>query len=123
MRNILIIFILGAILSCQTKEKPKLVLTQAQLSSLLVDIYLAEARTESIPKGRDSTIRYFLPFEQKLLKGRGISDSILKLTYTYYMSNPKELEQVYDSVIDTLVLREQRTNRLPPRAKPQLSTH
>ena len=123
MRKILIIFILGVMLSCQTKEKPKLVLTQAQLSSLLVDVYLAEARTETIPKMRDSIIRYFLPFEQKLLQGQGISDSVLKVTYTYYMSNPKELEQVYDSVIDTLVLREQRTNRLPPRAKPQLSTH
>lgn len=117
MRKLFIISILGAVLSCQTKEKPKLVLTQAQLSSLLVDIYLAESRTETVPKIRDSTIRYFMPFEQKLLQGRGISDSVLKVTYTYYMSNPKELEQVYDSVIDTLVLREQRANRVPPKPK------
>src|SRR5260370_13144941 len=113
MRNILIIFILGAILSCQTKEKPKLVLTQAQLSSLLVDIYFAEARTESIPKGRDSTIRYFLPFKRSLLKGPGISAPILQLTNTNYLSNPKELEQVFDSAVEALMLLEHRTSILP----------
>ncbi|MBI1767408.1 MAG: DUF4296 domain-containing protein [Bacteroidetes bacterium] len=114
MGKILSIFILASMLSCQTKEKPKQILTKAQLSSLLVDVYLAEARTESIPKIKDSTIRYFIPFEQKLLKDRGIADSVLKETYTYYMSNPKELEQVYDSVIDTLVLREQRVGKYAP---------
>jgi hypothetical protein len=110
------VFILVAMatLGCQSDEKPKMVLTQAQLAALLVDVYVAEVRTEMIPKLPDSTIRYFIPFEEQLLKSRGITDSVLKVTYSYYTSHPKELEQIYDSVIDTLVLREQKANQSPP---------
>jgi hypothetical protein len=111
MRKTLSIFILMSVLSCQTNEKPKGVMTEAQLSALLVDVYLAEAKVDAIPKVKDSTIRYFLPFEEKLLKERGIADSVLRITYSYYMSHPKELEQIYDSVIDSLVLREQRATK------------
>jgi len=48
-----------------------------------------------------------------LLQAKGIPDSILKKTYSYYLAHPKELEQVYDAVIDTLVLRDQRIKKSP----------
>ena len=118
MRKIAVVLALVCMFSCQTKDKPKGILSQAQLSALLVDIYLAEARLDAIPKVKDSTIRYFVPFEQKLLQRHGVSDSVLKTTYDYYLANPKELEQVYDSVIDTLTLREQRANLTPLSPKP-----
>ncbi len=125
MQKLLFVFLFIGITSCNSPKKPVGVLTQPQLSALLIDIYLAEARTENLPVHngppiKDSTIRYFIPFEQKLLKGRNISDSVMKLTYTYYLAHPKELEKVYDAVVDTLVLREQRAIRAPqPKFIPQ----
>jgi hypothetical protein len=120
MNRALVIFILVLMASCQTNERPKEVLTQAQLSAFLVDIYLAEARIDAIPQVKDSTIKYFLPMEEKLLKKSGLSDSVLRVTYRYYTTHPKELEQVYDAVIDTLALRERRVGRVPsaPPKKP-----
>jgi len=108
MHKTLGLFFLVALFSCQTSEKPKGILTQAQLSAFLVDIYLAEAKVDALPQVKDSSIKYFLPFEEKLLKQKGISDSVLKVTYAYYMAHPKELEQVYDSVIDSLTVKEKR---------------
>jgi hypothetical protein len=94
------------------------VLTQPELSALLIDIYIAEARLEILHLPKDSTIRFFIPFEQKLLQTKGIPDSVLKSTYAYYLAHPKELEQVYDTVIDTLTLREKRLSHGPvPKAK------
>ena len=113
MYKALIILILTFMVSCQTNEKPKEVLTQAQLSAFLVDVYLAEARVDAIPAVKDSTIKYFLPMEEKLLRNRGIADSVIRVTYAYYMAHPKELEQVYDAVIDSLTLREKRFGRVP----------
>ncbi len=118
MQKLLIVFLSIGIASCGTPKKPEGVLTQPQLSALLIDIYLAEARTENVrvnnlPTIKDSSIRYFLPFEEKLFKARGISDSVMKITYSYYLANPKELEKVYDAVVDTLVLREQRAIKAP----------
>lgn len=112
MQKLLIIFLSATIIGCQGTKKPSDVLSQTQLSALLVDIYIAEARADNIPGSKDSTIRYFIPFEQKLLKNKGLSDTVLRKTYAYYLGHPKELEQVYDAVIDTLSLREQRVRRL-----------
>lgn len=105
---IIFLFLFLGIGACQSPKKPEGVLTQPQLASLIVDVYVAEARLDQLPIVKDSAIRLFIPFEEKLLKNKGISDSTLRKTYAYYLANPKELEQVYDSVIDTLVLRDQR---------------
>jgi hypothetical protein len=95
--------------SCKEKQpdERKNVLSQEQLSSLLIKVYLAEAVAEGLPYARDSSIKYFVPFEQKLLKSKNIPDSVLKKTYQYYIAHPKELEKVYDIVIDSLTLKEQ----------------
>ena len=122
MKKISICISIGFLLAaCQTKEKPKEVMSQAQLSAFLIDVYLAEARLEQISKPKDSTMKYFLPFEEKLLKQHGVSDSVVRITYAYYMEHPKELEQVYDVVIDTLMVREERTtidNNVPQKTMP-----
>ncbi len=108
MQKLCIAFLFLGIVSCGSPGRPEGVLTQPQLAALIVDVYVAEARLDQLPLQKDSAIRFFIPFEEKLLKSRGVSDSALKETYAYYLANPKELEQVYDSVIDTLVLRDQR---------------
>jgi Domain of unknown function (DUF4296) len=96
-------------ISCQEKEKEtKGVLTQTELSAFLIEMYLAEARIDNIPIAKDSAIKLFLPYEEKLMKKFNLADSTLKKTYQYYLDHPKEMELVYDAVIDTLNLREQR---------------
>jgi Domain of unknown function (DUF4296) len=95
--------------SCQEKEKePTGILTKTELSAFLIEMYLAEARIDNIPIPKDSAIKLFLPYEEKLMKKFNLADSTLKKTYQYYIDHPKEMEMVYDAVIDTLNLREQR---------------
>lgn len=94
--------------ACQSDKIPGGVLSQEELSALFVEFYLAEARISSTTVVRDSALQLFLPFEKSFLEKRGVSDSVLKKTYQYYFNNPVKLEQVYDAVIDTLSLREQR---------------
>ncbi|MBS1491778.1 MAG: DUF4296 domain-containing protein [Bacteroidetes bacterium] len=100
---------LFALFSCGKKDMAHPVLTKAQMASLLVDIYLAEAQAQSVPKPQDSLIKIFLPHEKKVLEAHHVSDSLLRDTYSYYYAHPKELEAVYDAVIDTLSLYEQRS--------------
>ena len=111
MQKLWIIFLFIGTVSCHSDKKPEGVLTQPQLSALLVEIYLAEARVDQVQVTKDSSIRFFLPFEEKLLKSKGVTDAALRETYTYYLSHPKELEQVYEAVIDTLAFREQRIGK------------
>ncbi len=105
----LIIVIIGLTLSgCQREDRPESVLPPEEISKLMVELYLAEARMSAQAMSRDSAIKYFLPFEEKFLKETGVPDSILRITYQYYTDHPQEFEKIYDSVIDTLSLREQK---------------
>ena len=96
-------------LSCnEKKDEAKGILTKTELATFLIDVYLAEARIDNIPIAKDSAIKLFLPYEEKLMKKYNLSDSSLKKTYQFYIDHPKEMEAIYDAVIDTLSLREQR---------------
>lgn len=94
--------------ACQSDKIPEGILNQEELSALFVEFYLAEARISSTTIVRDSALQLFLPFEKSFLERKGVSDSTLRKTYEYYFNNPVKLEQVYDAVIDTLSLREQK---------------
>ncbi len=104
-------FLLSTIIfSCQKEKRPADILSH---EAVIVDVYLAEARLNGSLMVRDSARKVFKPFEDKLLSQKGINDSTLKKSYVYYLSHSSELEKIYDSVIDTLALQEQRAKRLP----------
>ncbi len=100
--------------ACQKEEKPEGVLDQQALTNVMLDVYLAEARLNVGLVPHDSAEKLFKPFEEKMLKGKGLTDSTLRITYQYYLSHPKELELVYDAVIDSLSLREQHAKPAEP---------
>lgn len=114
------IWIIGMILvlgfgACQRDKEPEGILSKEQLSALFVEFYLAEARIGNTTVVKDSALQLFLPFEESFLSEKGISDSVLRKTYTYYFSNPSKLEGIYDAVIDTLSLREQKASQSLPK--------
>jgi hypothetical protein len=94
--------------SCGKEKKPVGILSHQEMAGVIVDVYLAEARLNSNLMKRDSAKLVFKPYEDKLLLKKGLQDSVLKKSYLYYLDHSKELEEIYDSVIDTLALREQR---------------
>lgn len=109
-RTGLFIFLILTLLlaSCGSKETaPKAVLPKDKLTSLIIEMYLAEAKLDAMPIQKDSSIKFFIPREKKILEKLGIADSSLRITYEYYLKHPKEFEEVYDAVIDSLNLREQ----------------
>lgn len=110
-----VIFLLAGVvlLSCGKEKKPANILSHEEMAGVIVDVYLAEARLNGMLMKRDSAKQVFKPFEERLLSKKGIQDSTLKKSYQYYLDHSDELEQIYDSVIDTLSLREQRAKIHP----------
>jgi hypothetical protein len=91
-------FLVTCLWACQNDKEPEGILSKEQLSALFVEFYLAEARIGNTTTVRDSALQLFLPFEESFLKEKGVSDSVLRKTYTYYFRNPAKLEQIYDAV-------------------------
>jgi hypothetical protein len=104
----LIILTIGIFCGCQKEKRPAGVLSPKELTKVMMQLYLAEARANGQAMLRDSVIKYFKPAEQKLLASEGVSDSIMRITYQYYIERPEEFEKIYDSVIDSLSLLEQK---------------
>ena len=115
----LVFLMISSAISCSEhiEEKQSGVLTKSEFTTVLIDVYLAEAKLDVLNISKDSAIKLFIPYEDKMLKKYGLADSTLRKTYQYYMAHPTELELVYDALIDTLSLREQQVKDVPPPVK------
>lgn len=100
--------------SCDKEEAPKDILPQDQLTQIMIDLYLGEAKLSNYSLPYDTSRKLFIPYEESVLKKHGVSDSTLYKTYQYYFDHPKELEKLYEIVIDSLSLRERKASGTPP---------
>lgn len=114
---VVVILLLSAVASCKKDREPQGILSKAQMVDWMIDIYLAEARTQLLTVSRDSAYKLFYPYPDSLLHRKGIQDSVLQKSYRYYLEHPTQFEAIYDTVIDSLSLREQRL-RQTPQVKP-----
>lgn len=109
----MVIAMLIALIQCKEEQKPAGIMNEEEMVSLLVELYLAEAKISLTGIRRDSANKLFLPYEESIIVSRGITDSTLNQSYDYYFQHPDELEHILDAVMDTLNLREQRASDKP----------
>ncbi len=83
------------------------------MADWMMALYIAEARLVNLPMPRDTVYKLFVPFRDSLLRAKSLQDSTLRNSFQYYLDNPAEMESIYDIVIDSLSLREQRLLRAP----------
>jgi len=81
--------------------------------STLIDVYVAEQKIERLSVPRDSGEFLFKKLNAKVLEAKNVQDSVLKKSFDYYLARPKELEQIYSALVDSLNLREQRVISKP----------
>ena len=98
----------ATLVGCKKEQRPSDVLSKQDLATLMVEVYLSEARLNTLPLVRDSSLKLFLPRESAILAKRNISDSVLQKTYSYYLAHTDDFNEVYDIVIDSLTVMEKR---------------
>ena len=106
--SLVVILLLSTLISCKKEKQPQGILSRPEMVDWMIDIYLAEARTQLLSLTHDSAYKIFVPYQDSLMLKKGLQDSTLRKSYQYYLDNPSELEALYDTVIDSLSLREQR---------------
>jgi hypothetical protein len=96
-------------LSCGKKETvPEDILSQDQMVSVLSELYILENKISSLGVTRDSLTQIFGAMKGKVFEKSGVSDSTFSKSLNYYVDHPKNLEEIYTVLIDSLNLREQR---------------
>ena len=110
MKRLILSFLVGLILvSACSENEPKDILDKDSMAAMLVEFYLREARVKAVTINEDSAAVIFAHIRRIYAQKTGIPDSVIDRSYNYYLARPKELQDVYIRVIDTLALREQRT--------------
>ena len=94
--------------SCFGEKKHSDILSPAQMVERLTTLYLTEQKVMKLGLTTDSSGKVFDRINKDLFKKNGTPDSVFRKSFDYYVDRPKELEQIYTAVIDTLSLREQR---------------
>ena len=94
--------------SCSGEKKHSDILSPEKMVEGLTNIYLGEQKVMKLGLTTDSSIKVFDQIKKDLFQKTGTSDSVFRKSFDYYVDRPKELEQIYTAVIDTLSLREQR---------------
>jgi hypothetical protein len=104
-------FFIMSILSCSNKnDVPDGILSKEEMAQILTEFYLKEARVNNIHVSQDSSRKLMEYYRFKYAEQTGIPDSIVEASYQYYLSHPVALGEIYDRVIDSLALKEQRTS-------------
>jgi Domain of unknown function (DUF4296) len=104
-----ILFMSLTCLSCGEGDKDaQPILTKPQMVKALMEIYLSEQKINRLGIPRDSAEHEFERFKQVIFKNIGVSDSVFKQSFDYYMDRPVDMEQIYTALVDSLSLMEQR---------------
>ena len=100
--------------SCSKREKmPAGILSQPQMVNLLSEVYVTEQKVTKTGIKYDSAKMVFERMKGKIFEKAGTSDSIFKVSFDYYVEHPKELENIYTALVDSLNLKEQQYDLKP----------
>lgn len=103
----LLIAALACLASCAQK-KPEGILSKQEMLHTMGKIYIAEEKVNRLTLKRDSAEDVFVALKRRIFEDAGLTDSIFKRSFDYYMEHPQEMEAIYMALVDTLQLREQR---------------
>ncbi|MBX2945860.1 MAG: DUF4296 domain-containing protein [Cyclobacteriaceae bacterium] len=106
-RIIIILITCSLVCGCQRNKTPKGILTEPEMVSVLIQMYLAEEKLALIPIDYDSMNRLIPYFRNYVFSQAGVQDSTFRKSMEYYMANPRQLDFIYSAVVDSLSLREQ----------------
>ena len=99
-------------MGCQSSpEKPADILGKEAMVQALADVYISEEKVSRLGLSADSGLVVGAILRSKALQQSGISDSAFVKSFDYYMDHPREMEEIYSILVDTLQLREQRSTR------------
>lgn len=99
---------LSLLAGCADQRKPPGLLSKDQMVQAMTELYLAEQKLATIGISRDSTAQVFKEMSPMVFGKLNTNDSILSMSFDYYMARPAEMEEIFAVLIDSLNLREQK---------------
>ena len=99
--------------SCTSEEKPpEHTISKEKMALILTDIHVAESRVTKLQlKSLDSSLMIFNKLKADIWKKHKVDTLNYRNSYSYYMSHPKQMSEIYEKVNKDIELRE-KTNSI-----------
>ena len=76
---------------------------------VLMEVHILEAKMDNVPvEPYDSTQAVYEHFEKLLFQEQGITQEQYERSFNYYIDHPNDLEKIYNAVVDSLMVRQNR---------------
>jgi len=86
-----------------TTERPADLLDKPTMTSILIDLHLAEAKMSYTGSRKADSIEIiYRNYEYAIFQDHSITDSVYFRSYEYYLDHMAEMEQIYAAVVDSL---------------------
>ncbi|MFD2512633.1 DUF4296 domain-containing protein [Pontibacter locisalis] len=108
MKRLFYILFCLVLLGCgnQGSDKPEGLVPQDKMIQILADIHIAESQIETKVIYPDTALMTFNYWQKEILEKHGVEEERFRDTYRYYQDNLKEMDVLYEIIIDTLSVRE-----------------
>ncbi|AKD05797.1 hypothetical protein PKOR_17670 [Pontibacter korlensis] len=95
-------------LGCQSEngQKPSNRIPKDKMVSILADIHTIEALIETKVVYPDTALMIFNQEQQEIFEKYDVTQQQFKDSYNYYLKNLAEMDALYETVVDTLSMRE-----------------
>ena len=105
-------FFLFIFASCSQEDTaPQGTLAPDKMALILTDIHVAESRITKLQlKSMDSSILVFDKLKSEIWKKHKVDTLLYNKSYSYYISRPKQMKQIYEKVNKNLEKREKTNN-------------
>jgi len=111
MKKLFLLILILTFISCGKTQKNKVpvesneILTVDQMTSILVDIHFIEAEM-FIKQNSGKDVKYYTKYYYKYLTTKyNITFNQFKANINYYSSHIKDLEKIYEQVVNTISLK------------------
>jgi hypothetical protein len=118
VKSIFLIFTLLTLVCCSPagEPKPTNLLSEEQMTRLMIDVHLAEAQVENAGLPLDSGEAVFRKMQQQIFQKHRVKEADFNTSYQYYLRNLNGLDKIYEKVIDSLTVRETLLKANPPKS-------
>jgi hypothetical protein len=99
------------LLSCAARQEvPPGVLNRDEMVKMLTEILITEDKVSKLGIASDSAYEVSDLFRARIFEKADMTDSLFRRSMNYYIEHPKEMQQIYTTLVDSLNLREQRAS-------------
>ena len=92
--------------SCQNNTEQG-VIPKDKMVDMLIDMHIYEEAINELPYEKDTLKSLFKMKELEIFESYSVTEEMYRKSYSHYFFNPKELDNIYQVVIDSLSVYQQ----------------